>query len=83
MVTATTTVNPDQKAYVEEISDDRIVPTTLEAGAVTDGAARKLQPPPLVAAMTAEEREEAEKRLRRKIDTRLLPMIILMYIMSK
>jgi len=72
----------DRKPSIEHISDDKIAPTTLEAGnGVVDGH-RKLVPPPLVAAMSAEGRIEAEKRMRRKIDTRLLPMIILMYIMS-
>lgn len=42
----------------------------------------KLTVPPLVAAMSQEERVTAEAKLRKKIDTRLLPMIILMYIMN-
>lgn len=42
----------------------------------------KLTVPPLVAAMSQEQRVEAEAKLRKKIDTRLLPMIILMYIMN-
>jgi hypothetical protein len=77
-----TTSHYDAKATTERLSDDvKTAPTTLEAGS-TDGH-RRLVAPPLVAAMSAEERVEAEKRMRRKIDTRLLPMIILMYIMSK
>jgi hypothetical protein len=72
----------DAKATTERLSDDvKTAPTTLEAGS-PDGH-RRLVAPPLVAAMNAEERVEAEKRLRKKIDTRLLPMIILMYIMSE
>jgi hypothetical protein len=42
----------------------------------------KLTVPPLVATMSQEQRVQAEAKLRRKIDTRLLPMIILMYIMN-
>ncbi|KAJ4364773.1 hypothetical protein N0V95_000721 [Ascochyta clinopodiicola] len=42
----------------------------------------KLTVPPLVAAMSQEQRIEAEAKMRKKIDTRLLPMIILMYIMN-
>ncbi|KAJ4376564.1 hypothetical protein N0V86_006677 [Didymella sp. IMI 355093] len=42
----------------------------------------RLTVPPLVAAMSKEERDAAEAKLRNKIDTRLLPMIILMYIMN-
>jgi len=72
----------DGKATVERVSvDNEIAPSTLEAGPVHGH--RRLVAPPLVAAMSAEERVEAEARMRRKIDTRLLPMIILMYIMSK
>jgi hypothetical protein len=83
MATIETAPDYDHKDSVEHISEDRIAPTTLEAGSSNEGVRHKLQPPPLVAAMTAEERELAEKRLRKKIDRRLLPLIILMYIMSK
>jgi hypothetical protein len=40
------------------------------------------QPPELVRKMSSEERVAAEARLRRKIDIRLLPMIVLMYILN-
>jgi len=40
------------------------------------------QPPELVRNMTPEERAHREKLLVRKIDLRLLPMIILMYILN-
>jgi hypothetical protein len=40
------------------------------------------QPPELVRKMSPEERLAAEARLKRKIDLRLLPMIILMYILN-
>jgi hypothetical protein len=43
---------------------------------------RALQAPELVLKMSAEQRVDAENRLRRKIDFRLLPMVILMYIMN-
>jgi hypothetical protein len=77
-----TTTGYDQKATTERLSDDiKVAPTTLESGEI--GGHRRLVAPPLVAAMSAEERADAEKRMRRKIDTRLLPMIILMYIMSE
>lgn len=39
-------------------------------------------PPELVAAMSPERRFEAENQLRRKIDYRLMPMAVLMYIMN-
>jgi hypothetical protein len=68
----------DNKAGVDTISDDA-VPTTEPGHSHSHG---KLEPPPLVAAMSQQYRLEAEARLRRKVDTRLLPMIILMYIMN-
>ena len=40
------------------------------------------EPPPLVAAWSSEERALQEKKLVRKIDLRLMPMVILMYIMN-
>jgi hypothetical protein len=43
---------------------------------------RTFQPPELVRKMSPEERVTAEARLKRKIDFRLLPMIILMYILN-
>ncbi|WYZ41473.1 hypothetical protein EsH8_V_000368 [Colletotrichum jinshuiense] len=43
---------------------------------------RGLQPPPIIAAMSREYRLELEKRLRRRIDLRLLPMIVIMYILN-
>ncbi|PYH49411.1 putative MFS transporter [Aspergillus saccharolyticus JOP 1030-1] len=38
--------------------------------------------PPYVASLTPEERQEAERALVRKIDLRLLPMLIIMYILN-
>lgn len=55
---------------------------------VDDGVANanspnlKKEPPPYVASLSPEERERAERALVRKIDLRLLPMIILIYIMN-
>ena len=69
-------VDIDNKPAVEQTSDDIVVPTTEHR------VHGKLEPPPLVAAMSQEYRLEAERKLRKKIDTRLLPMIILMYIMN-
>ena len=40
------------------------------------------EPPPLIKYLTTEDRAALERRLVRKIDRRLLPMIILMYIMN-
>lgn len=71
-----TTTHFDTKATTDHISDDVPHP------AADAGQHGKLVPPPLVAAMSQEQRMHAEAKMRRKIDTRLLPMIILMYIMN-
>ncbi|KAF2216262.1 hypothetical protein CERZMDRAFT_33691 [Cercospora zeae-maydis SCOH1-5] len=52
---------------------------TLDDVAKQPGA---LVPPPLVQAMSADERVRLEIKLRRKIDARLLPPIIIMYILN-
>ncbi|KZF24045.1 MFS general substrate transporter [Xylona heveae TC161] len=41
-----------------------------------------LEPPPLIRDLSADERAHLENNLRRKIDFRLLPMVIIMYIMN-
>jgi hypothetical protein len=43
---------------------------------------RTFQPPELIRNMSPEKRAAAEAKLKRKIDLRLLPMIILMYILN-
>ena len=42
----------------------------------------KREAPPYVAGLTPEEREKAERALVRKIDWRLLPIVIIMYILN-
>lgn len=49
---------------------------------VVHDAKDNFQPPEIVRTMTPGERERAEKALVRKIDFRLLPMVVLMYIMN-
>lgn len=41
-----------------------------------------LEPPEIIRALSAEERAVLEKKMRRKIDLRLLPLIIIMYILN-
>ena len=43
---------------------------------------RRFEAPEFIRNWTSEERHAAEKRLKAKIDLRLMPMIILMYIMN-
>ena len=52
--------------------------------AIMDGCNAKQRgpPPPLVQRLTAEERESLERRLVRRIDRRLLPLVTLMYILN-
>ncbi|OCK85051.1 pantothenate transporter liz1 [Lepidopterella palustris CBS 459.81] len=68
--------------------DDKLAPEHLSEhhvsilGTSSSSGFKKLEPPPLVQQMSAEYQAAAEAKLRQKIDTRLLPMIILMYIMN-
>lgn len=66
-----------------ESSDEK---PPIKSGLDSDGDAvsvqRGLEPPEFIKGLTAEEREELEKKLKRKIDTRLLPAIIVMYILN-
>lgn len=54
----------------------------LAGTAVAAARRRDLQPPAFLVGMSAEDREALEKKLKRKIDFRLMPMIILMYILN-
>jgi hypothetical protein len=68
---STQSSNPDGKFTATHLDD----PAAQLAG-------RGIQPPELISRMTREERDRLEVHLRRKIDYRLLPMVILMYIMN-
>jgi hypothetical protein len=65
----------------EHLDSDKQDPPYVQ-DAPTEGVRRAIAPPALVAAMTPERRAVAEKALVRKIDLRLMPMIVLMYIMN-
>ena len=67
----------------ETISSDMLNPDSpppYNSGPMPTRSAR--EPPSLIKNLTPEERAHLEKHLVRKIDLRLLPMIILMYIMN-
>ena len=67
---------PDiEKAQVQEV--DQAVPA-----AATAPVRVPLQPPEIIRRMTPEQREALEKHLKRKIDWRLMPAIIVMYILN-
>ncbi|KAH8193789.1 hypothetical protein TruAng_012047 [Truncatella angustata] len=81
----------DQKANVEHASsiedgsptNKYSSATSPEAlGALATAQRRGLQPPAIIANLTPEQRQHLELRLVKKIDLRLLPMIIIMYIMN-
>lgn len=76
----------DNKDPTDRVSDDLRKNSDLRRSSTDPGHAvprrNGLQPPPLVAAMSPEERVIAEGKMRRKIDWRLMPMVILMYVMN-
>ena len=65
------------KARVQEIDT-----VGREPGIIAVPAARRFEAPEFIRNWTPEERQHAERRLKAKIDLRLMPMIILMYIMN-
>ncbi|KAI1270191.1 MFS general substrate transporter [Xylariaceae sp. FL1019] len=79
-----------QAAIVDEPRDSshddpksaRHVETDGGVADLDQAAARGLQAPEIIARLSPEERIELEKRLVRRIDLRLMPMIILMYILN-
>ncbi|MCJ1352885.1 MAG: hypothetical protein MMC33_002869 [Icmadophila ericetorum] len=64
----------DDKATADHVSD-----TTLQQ---VETVRRKREAPPLIRDLTHEDRQRLERALVRKIDRRLLPMIVLMYILN-
>ena len=71
---------PAQADYKQGV-DLEIKPDNYENEHVT-ASKTGLQPPPYVASLSPEERRKVEKALVRKIDLRLIPPIILMYILN-
>ncbi|TVY84326.1 putative transporter [Lachnellula suecica] len=66
------------KGKIQHIDDGK----DNSAPAVATASRAAFEPPELVRNMTPEQRIETEARLKRKIDIRLMPMIVLMYIMN-
>ncbi|KAL8638384.1 MAG: hypothetical protein Q9228_004464, partial [Teloschistes exilis] len=72
--------NADEKVVVEHTSD-----TSFEAArpaTITPSAGRRREAPPLVRDLSPEERARLEGILVKKIDLRLLPTLIVMYLMN-
>lgn len=79
----------DEKGIdVEQSSRDEALGSGTESGAepkLSPGSevdARGLRQPEILLNMSDEERAALEKRLVRKIDLRLLPMLVVMYILN-
>ena len=74
---------PSTKAYRDDV-DDKLAQHVSHAslGDVPTVTRTRREPPELVKDLSPEERQHLEAALVRKIDTRLLPMIILMYILN-
>ena len=58
-------------------ADEKIGSTNVE-----NARRQRAQVPEFILSLTPEEREVLEKKLKRKIDLRLLPAVIIMYIMN-
>jgi hypothetical protein len=65
-----------QSHHVDDMKDPALAP------AVSLRPTRTFEAPEFIRNMTPEERQTVEARLKRKIDFRLMPMIILMYILN-
>lgn len=53
----------------------------MDPGAEPEGP-RRMVPPEIISNMTPEHRAAVEKRLKRKIDLRLMPTLVVMYILN-
>ncbi|KAK3325206.1 major facilitator superfamily domain-containing protein [Apodospora peruviana] len=72
----------DEKPTTENIESATTGPAEKGAVAIRHTGGRGLEMPPFIKSLTPEHRAELEKKLKRKIDTRLLPAVILMYILN-
>ena len=63
--------------YNKAVGDD-----VSDLGTARTLTGRRREAPPLVKGLSSDERERLERALIRKIDFRLLPMIVLMYILN-
>jgi hypothetical protein len=75
-------MSPRPSGDIETADIDKSGVESVEVVANVDRPNPRKEAPAYVAGLTPEEREQAEKALVRKIDIRLLPMIIIMYILN-
>lgn len=75
-------MSPRPSGDIETADLDKSYVNNVEIVANADKPNPKKEAPVYVAGLSPEERERAEKALVRKIDLRLLPMIIIMYILN-
>lgn len=76
---------PSERISADEPAVDKQATEFLdevEGGENADKPKRTLEAPPLIRDLSPEDRERLEKKLTRKIDMRLLPPVIIMYIMN-
>lgn len=68
----------------EDSDDDKVVTEQIShlSAANAPAPVRKREAPPLVKNLSQEERHRMELALVRRIDRRLLPMVVLMYILN-
>ena len=64
-----------------QVSDKKEAVAPVE-GVASAPVRSRLEPPEIIRNMSPEEREHLETKLKRKIDLRLMPGIILMYILN-
>lgn len=77
--------NVEHSSFVEETtSNDQFAKSSPDTSRpiLEQARARGLQPPEIIANLTLEQRQELEARLTRKVDLRLMPTIVIMYIMN-
>ncbi|GAB7349704.1 hypothetical protein MBLNU459_g0445t3 [Dothideomycetes sp. NU459] len=74
-------IRGDGLDYTDNESGEKDVSKFL-AVANADRPNQRMEAPPLIRVMTAEDRAHVERKLVRKIDFRLMPAVIIMYIMN-
>jgi len=73
----------EQRAEDSASADEKAASLKVEDAPPPPQAPRGgLQPSEYIRSLSPEQREELEKQLKRKIDWRLLPAVIIMYIMN-